>query len=233
LLWVVEVFHFEETYEPMPMPHLSRRLFIAGSALSSLAALKPNTAQARVLRLPSELANEVLTLPGRIVLGNPKGDATIIEFFDYNCGFCKRSAAEIKPLLAADKQLRYLLINYAILGEASIEASRVALGYSMQKTPGGYLALHEALFKLRGRVDAGRAVTLAVELGAARDKLITDADSDRVTDALVKASRLGADLGLVATPSFIAGREAVVGYVDLPAKQKAIANIRRCEALAC
>jgi protein-disulfide isomerase len=208
-------------------------MFVGGSALAFASALEPTTAQARVLRLPSELANDVFTLPGRIVLGNPKGDATLVEFFDYNCGFCKRSAAEIRPLLAADRQLRYLLINYAILGEASIEASRVALGFSMQKTPGGYLALHEALFKLRGRVDAGRAVTLATELGASRDKLITDADSDRVTDALVKASQLGENLGLTATPSFVAGREAVVGYVDLPAKQKAIANLRRCEALAC
>jgi protein-disulfide isomerase len=126
-----------------------------------------------------------------------------------------------------------VLINYAILGEASIEASRVALAHSLQKTQGGYLALHEALFKLRGRVDAGRAVTTAVELGANREKLITDADSDKVTDALVLASRLGENLGLTATPSFVAGREAVVGYVDLAGKQKALANLRRCEALSC
>jgi protein-disulfide isomerase len=212
---------------------LTRRgvLTAGGSALA--LGLSGGLSAARVLRLPSELANEVLTLPGRIVLGNPRGDATMIEFFDYNCGFCKRSAAEIQPLLRADKNLRYVLINYAILGEASIEASRVALAHSMQKTQGGYLALHEALFRLRGRVDAGRAVAASVELGAERTKLIKDADSDRVTDALVLAARLGENLGLNATPSFVAGREAVVGYVDLPGKQKALANLRRCEALSC
>jgi protein-disulfide isomerase len=211
---------------------ISRRFLLAGSGAIAAIGL-PHHASARVLRLPSELASEVLTLPGRIILGNPRGDATMIEFFDYNCPFCKRTAAEIKPLLGADKGLRYVLINYAILGEASIEASRVALAHSMQKTQGGYLALHEALFKLRGRVDAGRAVTAAVELGANRAKLITDADSDKVTDALVLASRLGENLGLTATPSFVAGREAVVGYVDLAGKQKALANLRRCEALSC
>jgi protein-disulfide isomerase len=211
---------------------ISRRFLLAGSgALAAVGVTQEATA--RVLRLPSELASEVLTLPGRIILGNPRGDATMIEFFDYNCPYCKRTAAEIKPLLGADKGLRYVLINYAILGEASIEASRVALAHSMQKTQGGYLALHEALFKLRGRVDAGRAVTAAVELGAAREKLIVDADSDKVTDALVLASRLGDNLGLTATPSFVAGREAVVGYVDLAGKQKALANLRRCEALSC
>ncbi len=211
---------------------IARRSLLAGSG--ALAAISlTHQAAARVLRLPSELASEVLTLPGRIILGNPRGDATMIEFFDYNCPFCKRTAAEIKPLLGADRGLRYVLINYAILGEASIEASRVALAHSMQKTQGGYLALHETLFKLRGRVDAGRAVTAAVELGANREKLIKDADSDKVTDALVLASRLGENLGLTATPSFVAGREAVVGYVDLAGKQKALANLRRCEALSC
>jgi protein-disulfide isomerase len=214
-------------------PMLSRRALISGSGAFVAMVSLPGVSQARVLRLPSELANETLTLPGRIVLGNPRGDATMIEFFDYNCGFCKRSAAEVRPLLAADRNLRYILVNYAILGEASIEASRVALAHSMQQTPGGYLALHEALFKLRGRVEANRALAVSVELGAQREKLIADADSDRVTDALVKASRLGESLGLVATPAFMAGREAVVGYVDLPAKQKAIANLRRCEAMAC
>ncbi len=209
-----------------------RALLTAGGSVLALS-LSTGPSAARVLRLPSELANEVLTLPGRIVLGNPRGDATLIEFFDYNCGFCKRSAAEIRPLLAADRNLRYVLVNYAILGEASIEASRVALAHSMQTTPGGYLALHEALFKLRGKVDASRAVTASVELGTERAKLIKDADSDRVTDALVLASRLGDNLGLTATPSFVAGREAVVGYVDLAGKQKALANLRRCEALSC
>lgn len=103
----------------------------------------------------------------------------------------------------------------------------------MQPLKGGYLALHETLFRQRGTVDAIRSLTLATELGAKRDKLIADADSDRVTDALTRATRLGENLGLAATPAFVAGREGVVGYVDLPAKRRAIANLRRCEAIAC
>jgi protein-disulfide isomerase len=211
---------------------ISRRFTLAGSSALALSAFI-GEANARVLRLPTEISNEIFSLPGRIVLGNPKGDATMVEFFDYNCGFCKNASRDIRPLLASDPGLRYILINYAVLGEASIEASRVALASTMQKTTGGYLALHEAFFRLRGRVDARRALDVAIELGAQSNKLITDADSDRVTQALVRASRLGESLGLTATPSFVAGREAVVGYVDLAGKQKAIANLRRCEALAC
>jgi protein-disulfide isomerase len=210
-------------------PRMSRRLLIAGAAVSSFAT----PSAARVMRVPSELANEALELPGRIVLGNRKGDATLIGFFDYNCGFCKQTAAEVRPLLSADPGLRYILVNYPILGVASIEASRVALGATMQPLRGGYLALHEQLFRSRGRVDARRAVDVALELGTERGKLIADADSDRVTDALTKASMLGDSLGLVATPAFVAGREAVVGYLDLPAKRRAVANLRRCEAMGC
>jgi protein-disulfide isomerase len=208
---------------------LSRRFLLAGGA----AALLPASASAKVLRLPVELVSEILTLPGRITLGAARPAVTMIEFFDYNCPYCKRSAADIRPLLSAERDLRYVLVNYAVLSEASIEASRVALAASMQPIAGGYLALHEALFRLRGRVDAVRSVAAAVEAGAERGKLIADADSDRVTDALTRAARLGEDLGLAATPSFVAGREGVVGYVDLAGKRKAIANLRRCEAVAC
>jgi protein-disulfide isomerase len=211
---------------------MSRRTLLTVSSLVGVSFLAGQS-QARVLRLASEISNEIFNLPGRIVLGNPKGDVTMIEFFDYNCGFCKQTSREVRPLLASDPDLRYILVNYAVLGEASIEASRIALASTMQKTKGGYLALHEELFKLRGRVGAQRALDVAVTMGADGKKLINDADSDRITDALVKSSRLGENLGLTATPSFVAGREAVVGYVDLPGKKKAIANLRRCEALAC
>jgi protein-disulfide isomerase len=210
-----------------------RRALVLGTGAALAAIALPREAQARVVRLPSELVNEIDRLPGRVVLGNRQGDATIYEFFDYNCGFCKRSAQEVRPLISGDPKLRYVLVNYAILGEASIEASRVALAASMQPIKGGYLGLHEKLFQMRGRVDAARSVALALELGAERNKLINDADSDRVTDALTKASKLGDSLGLVATPSFVAGREGVVGYLDLPQKRKALANFRKCEALGC
>jgi protein-disulfide isomerase len=211
---------------------ISRRVLIR-SVPGVALGLAASPAVAEVLRLPTELAGDALRLPGRITLGDARGDVTLIEFFDYNCGFCKRSAADIRPLLAAEPRLRYVLVNYAVLGAPSIEAARVALAFSMQRTQGGYLGLHEALFKLRGRVDAARAVALAVDQGAERQRLIADADSQRVTDALVQSARLGETLGLVATPAFVAGREAVVGYLDIPQKRRAIGNIRRCEGVSC
>jgi protein-disulfide isomerase len=205
---------------------------MAGGATALLSPFA-SPALARVLKLPTELAADVLRLPGRITLGDPRGDVTLAEFFDYNCPYCKRAAADIRPLLAAEPKLRYVLVNYAVLGPASIEASRVALAFSMQRTTGGYQALHDRLFQLRGRVDAARSVAAAVELGADRAKLIQDADSQRVTDALLKSARIGEELGLVATPAFVAGREAVVGYLDIEQKRKAVANIRKCETIGC
>jgi protein-disulfide isomerase len=216
------------------MAAVSRRGAI-GAGLGTVLAVsaRPGVAEARAFRIPSELASEALRLPGRINLGNPAADVTLVEFFDYNCGFCKRSAAEIRPLLTADRDLRYVLVNYAVLGVPSIEASRVALAASMQTIRGGYLALHERLFQLRGRVEANRALDVATDLGVDRDRLIRDADSEAVTDALRRAAQLGDSLNLAATPSFIAGTEAVVGYLDLPQKRRAIQNLRRCERMGC
>jgi protein-disulfide isomerase len=209
-----------------------RRALLAAGA-GAVLGLATGPAAARAFRVPVELASRALELPGRITLGDRDGDVTLVEFFDYNCSFCRQSAADIRPLLAGDRSLRYVLVNYAVLGEASVEAARVALGFSMQKTPGGYFALHERLFRLRGRVDALRALGEAVALGADRDRLIRDADSRAVTDALVRSVDLGENLGLVATPAFLAGNEAVVGYVDLAAKRRAIRNLRKCEQTDC
>lgn len=211
---------------------IARRLFLAGGSAAIVTGLGASVS-ARTLRLPVELAGDVLKLPGRITLGDPRGDVTLVEFFDYNCPYCKNAAADLRPLLAAEPKLRYVLVNYAVLGAPSIEAARIALALSLQRTKGGYLALHEKLFRLRGRVDAARALDVAIELGANRDQLIRDADSQRITDALMQATNLGENLGLIATPSFVAGNEAVIGYLDIPQKRRAIANIRRCEKLGC
>lgn len=185
------------------------------------------------VRLPSELANAVLELDGRVELGRAGADVTLVELFDYNCAFCKQSARDIRPLLAADKGLRVVLINYAVLGELSIEASRLALAASRQKLRGGYLAVHESLFTIRGAVGAGRALRALTELGADRERLIRDADSDAVTAALVNAARLGDSMGLAATPAYIIGNEAFTGFLTLAQKQAVVANFRRCERAVC
>lgn len=207
-----------------------RRLVIGG--LAGLLAASRAVALPEPDTVASELANATLELDGRIVLGNRRGDVILVEFFDYNCPFCRQSARDVRPLLAGDRELQYVLVNYAVLGPPSIEATRVALAFSMQK-PTGYLPLHEALFAARGTVGAERAVAAAESLGAERRRLIRDADSDRVTAAMNAMLRLGEALGLDATPSYVIGTEALQGFVSLAEKRQILADFRRCERVSC
>lgn len=216
---------------------MQRRRFLTLS-LAGAAGLAGGPAGAQQIRLPPaeplpiELVALIDDLPGRVTLGNPRGEARIVEFFDYNCPYCRASARDLRSLLTRERELSYVLVNYAVLGRASVEATRVALAFTRQ-SPERYLDFHEQLFGTRGRIGADQALPIALSLGADREELLQDADSDAITGAMVAAVRLGDSLGLNATPSYVAGRDAFKGYVDLAAKTRLASNLRRCEKAIC
>jgi protein-disulfide isomerase len=193
--------------------------FAAGAAGSALA-------RPEAQRVPIELVEEAIELEAAIRVGSRQGDVTLIEFFDYNCPWCKRSAADLPALFAAEPDLTYVLVNYAVLGAPSVGATKVALGFFDLYGPQRYLALHQRLFALRGAVDATRALKEAAELGAGSRGLIGVADSRKVVDWMSEALRVGSSLGLNATPSFVIGPEAFQGYVSLGDKRAFVAKAR-------
>ena len=150
----------------------------------------------------------------------------MLEFFDYNCPWCKRSAADLPELLRAEPDLTYVLVNFAVLGAPSVQATKVALGFFSIYGPERYLALHQRLFALRGQIDGTRAVKEAGELGASSRSLFAAADSRKIVDWMMEALRVGSSLGLAATPSFVTGPEAYQGYVGLEDKRGLIAKAR-------
>jgi protein-disulfide isomerase len=194
---------------------------LAATALagSALAAPEPQ-------RVPIELVEEAFELEATIRVGNPRGDVTILEFFDYNCPWCKRSAADLPTLLAAEPDLSYVLVNFAVLGAPSVAATKVALGFFSLYGPERYLALHQRLFALRSVVDGTRALKEAAELGAGSRGLLSAADSRKVVDWMTEALRVGNSLGLAATPSFVIGPEAYQGHLSLAHKRALIAKAR-------
>jgi protein-disulfide isomerase len=215
---------------------LSRRSVIAGLSLSGLApspfATSPFVPSAFAQmapepeRIPIELVEDTLDLPSAIRLGHAHGDVIMVEFFDYNCPFCKRSAQDLQALLKAEPDLTYVLVNFAVLGPASVAATRVALGYLQLQGPDRYLPLHLSLFGLHGAVDGERALAEARTLGADETNLVESADSDRTTQWMKEAFRLGSSLGLVATPSYLVGPEAYMGGMTLGQKRAVIARAR-------
>src|SRR6478609_4581516 len=199
---------------------LSRRTLLTGLALSGMA-INANAQQApEAQRVPIELVEDTLDLGSAVRLGHARGDVIMVEYFDYNCPWCKRSAADLQALLKAEPDLTYVLVNFAVLGKPSVEATRAALGYLQTQGPDRYLKLHLALFALRGIADGERAVSEAVRLGGDRKRIIEAADSDRTTQWMKDAFTLGNSLGFVATPSFIVASEAYVGGMTLAQKRE-------------
>lgn len=206
-----------------------RRDVLAGlvGTLATAGIASPLRAQGpEATRVPVELAQEAEALKSAVVLGNPAGDVTMVEFFDYNCGYCKVSARELDAFLKSDRQVKYVLINLAVLGLASVLAHKVALGFLTMQGPKRYVDLHRRLFALSGPVDGDRALREASALGADRARLIDAANDPRVTAMLKQSVDLADNLGLIATPSLLVGSEAYQGYVPLAQKKAIAARVR-------
>lgn len=184
-------------------------------------------------RVPVELESRIEELPGVVVAGNPKGDVTLAEFYDLNCPFCRKAAADVAALLAADRELRLVLVPFPVLGIQSIQAGRVELAVQKLGTPAQFLTFHDKIYAGRGTVDGKRALAVAKELGFPVPKITAAADEDSVTDTMVAHVRLGNALGLQATPSFVIKGVAVLGHPGRKALEQMIAAVRRCDQISC
>src|SRR5215469_4728975 len=120
-----------------------------------------------------------------VVLGNPKGDVTLVEFFDYNCAFCKRAMADMLELLKDDPKLKIVLKEFPVLGPGSVEAAKVAVAVRMQDKGGKkYLEFHQKLLGGRGQVDKARALAVAKDVGMDMKRIETDMASEEATASL-------------------------------------------------
>jgi protein-disulfide isomerase len=156
--------------------------------------------------------------PHQVVLGNPQGNVTMVEFFDYNCGFCKRALSDMLDLIKSDNNLRFVLKEFPVLGEGSVEAARVAVAARMQDTSGKkYLEFHQKLLGSRGAADKMRALAVAKEVGFDMGRIEKDMGSDEVKKTIEENMKLADALGVNGTPSYVVGEEVVVGAVGIEA----------------
>lgn len=152
-------------------------------------------AQAAILKNAGQLFTDKMT-----VLGNPKGNVTLVEFFDYQCIHCKKMAPIIAGLIKKDSNLRVVFKEFPIFGSSSDMASRAALAAAMQ---GKYQAMHEALLKQEGRLNEKIITETAKSIGLNMTKFKADMDSQAVKDALNENRDLAEKLRLMGTPAFI------------------------------
>ena len=178
-------------------------------------------------------ASKLFSSPHQVVLGNPDGNVTFVEFFDYNCGYCRGAMNDMLTLMRDDAKLKVVLKEFPVLGPGSLEAAQVAVAVRMQDTTGKkYLDFHTKLLGGRGQADKARALGVAKEVGLDMNRLEKDMTSPEVNETLQETFKLAEALGLNGTPSYVIGSDVVVGAIGLAGLQGKVSTAR-CGKVNC
>ena len=156
-------------------------------------------------------------------LGNPDGDVTVVEFFDYNCPYCRKAGQTVQELLASDANVRVIYREWPILGEGSVFASRAALAARAQ---GKYEEFHWALMNGEGRASEASILKLARHLGLDVAKLQADMTSPAVEAHIAQSNALARTLGFTGTPAFIVGDRTAPGMLSTDEISAMVAEAR-------
>jgi protein-disulfide isomerase len=178
-------------------------------------------------------SDKLFNSPNQAVVGNPDGDVTLVEFFDYNCGYCKQSLGNVAKLIESDPKLRVVLKDFAILGPESVEVAEVATALRRQFKGQKFWEFHKKLLSARGHIGKAQAIAAAKELGADMDQLDKDLKSPTIHESLIEVGKLADELHFNGTPSWILGKEAFVGGLPYAEMKTKIDNIRKCGKSAC
>lgn len=160
------------------------------------------------------------------VAGNPRGDVTVVEFFDYRCAYCKRVLPSVRELLESDKNIRYVFKELPILGPDSVTASRAALA-AWKIAPEKYFAFHTALMEARGDLGEDQVLQIAEKVGLDRKKVKAGMAAPEVEKAIQRNLELAQKLRVQGTPAFVVGDALVPGAVDLEQLKELVASARK------
>jgi protein-disulfide isomerase len=202
-------------------------------ALTELEKRQAEAQRTATLSALRDSKDTLLNAPHSIVAGNPQGDVTLVEFFDYNCGYCKRALADVRGLVKSDPKLRLVMKDFPVLGPDSVEASRVALAVKNQISGDKLFDYHVRLMETRGRVNGEKALALAKEMGLDVARIQKDMESPVILAALQENVALGDKLGLTGTPAFIIGDEIIPGAVGADPLRRVVAGVRQCGRATC
>ncbi|MCD2472305.1 DsbA family protein [Jiella sp. MQZ9-1] len=201
-------------------------------AINALEAKRNAEADASQKQAIADNAKAIFSTPQGTVLGNPKGDVTVVEFFDYNCGYCRHAMSDMETLLKTDPKIRFVLKEIPVLGPQSVEASRVSLAFRKLR-PELYAEFHRKLLGSRGVADEKRAIAVAAELGVSADALKPVMASPEIAKDIAGDNEVAAALGVSGTPSYVIAGKVLVGAVGLDNLEAAIKNVRTCGSASC
>jgi protein-disulfide isomerase len=194
-------------------------------ALQAYEAQRLAAQQAKQQEMLTALADQLFDNPLSPIAGNPDGDVTIVEFFDYNCPYCKKVTPDLAQLLESDGNIRFVYKEWPILSADSEIAARAALA-AHQQSKDAYISLHDAMMAHRGKLDRNMIMALAATQGLNMERLETDMQGDQVSAELEHVRRLADQIGIDGTPAFLIGDTVVPGAIDIEEMQRLVAAAR-------
>ena len=159
-------------------------------------------------------------------LGNPKGDVVVVEFFDYNCGYCKRVVGDVAKLIDEDKNVKFVFKELPILGPSSEVAARAAVAVHITE-PSKYFAYHRALMEFQGQKSEEIVLDIAKKLGLNVANIKEEMKSSKVSELLAANREVAQAIGVNGTPAFVIGDNLNPGAMDINAMKAAVANARK------
>ena len=199
---------------------------VISDSITELQRRRDAAAQLAQVKAITDSASTIFDSQHQVILGNPEGKVTLVEFFDYNCTYCRRAEADMKKLIAGDPDLRVVLKQFPVLGPGSVEAAKVAVALHMT-APDKYAAFHDAMLEEPGQVNGDKALAVAASLGLDPAVLKAKLDSDEVKQTITESYDLAGKLNLTGTPSYVTHKEVIVGavgYDTLKTKIDALAS---------
>lgn len=212
-----------EAVEEIVRDYLRRHPEVVIEAIQAFEERRRAEARERASRVVAERRDALVRDPASPAAGNPQGDVTVVQFFDYQCRYCKSVAGAVRTLLAEDRSVRLVYKELPVLGPDSTVAAQAALAANAQ---GRYVAFHDALMALEGRptLEAIRRVARQVGLDAAR--LEREMKAPAIQAALRANQALAREIGITGTPAFVIGAEVVPGAVPLERLRELVARAR-------
>lgn len=203
---------------------------------AAIEALDKHDKQVEAQARQTAVANQSAALfssPYQADVGNPKGDATLVEFFDYNCHYCKGALPDIAKLMQDDPNLKVVLKDFPVLGPGSVEAAKVASAVRKQLHGDKFWQFHFKLLGSHGPIGKTEALAVAKEMGVDMDQLNKDMESPDVMAGLRQVMHMADALQINGTPTFVVGQEVVAGAVGYDELKEKIDSVHKCGHAVC
>lgn len=214
---------FQKAVEKVVEQYIITHPEVIELTLQGLQAKRQAKERDRIRQAIATSQAELLNDPHSPVSGNLKGDVTVVEFFDYRCGYCKRVAGAVTQLQQDDPNVRIVYKDFPILGEASVFAARAALA---SRTQNKHLEFHEALLASNKELTSEAVLTIAQQVGLDPAKLEKDMKAPALEEIIERNRALARELGINGTPGFIVGTEVVPGAIELKDLKNLVNRVR-------